>query len=1314
MLCMMIVFSCREDESENISSFQKNTQRVRFDEQSQEPLVQYILNADNEESKNCNLHIRKALDYAKIPFSVIPLKKFNQNFKIDSTTKVLAIYDVGLLTNQSYQQVLKFIAQGGTLFLPSFSSDEKFGFLAGVKSDANYSINQTATGYRFHLNMLPGLKNTRFQNKIRHFGLKQENFKDEIEIWASAYNNPEYPTIIRNQLGKGQIIAFNSSQYAEKQDRGLFFASILQGLPHIPYSIANVSSIFLDDFPAPLYDVYAETIQTEMNLSQAQFYTNVWWPDMIKLARDENIVYSTYPCFDYRNITQPPFLFKEWDHHSSTLKEHTNDVPAYLMSLALKEHQEIGLHGYNHVSLIASDWPNEDFMILSLESVEKKWIYSNYGKLPRTYVPPSNDIDSIGFSALEKAIPSIRYNCSLYIGEFEDGGGREFDPEPYNHHFFNFPRISSGYDINAEEEFNQHSLYLYTGIWSHFIHPDDVYQVPSDKNTSHGSYAYRNTKRLGWRTSKNGELGFLPLFKNYLEKTRKIYPFIRYQKVVDAAKHTENWRKSKVSYNFTPDSIQLKTSLQLTENYWFIYFPEAETTKIEAYLTHKNIPYSKRDFLLGSLFNIKTKSDQLTLPNYQKKSTPIDFQQILASYENYLDNHEEFIDESPDLPVEARIETLLLQQKKSGLSQKDWLALYQYLGWENREFEIWPLLEHSFQENPSRNLVNLSLLFTKNSDYSDADTRQRWMLRQAEFIDEQVELKLKYLIEFNEETNLDEITISAEEIVDIIEATTDEQTQEEYLYGLIDKHPALALKVFNNIEACGNLNNRLSESIAWFYKEKNDLEKAIAWSHCTPTINQEEVTEWRLENGEFMFLKQQNFPRYIAYLLQKNAPYALKEVINLTPCENKKLQSQATDLAYAFADQGSFRKALQWSECVQNFPEKDRLQWLYELGDLEKLASEYLSYIEKNPEDSEVKATMAQLYLYANQFDKSWKLASILKDSPEKTQLQVELNKEVLTIPEKNQFALLEVEPDFFLPEVRKKIEKKRRIQQNDFIETNSELISDLLKPTSFTNILAYGVRDKKLHTHTFGLTKYNAYALNIDTSSVNRNHYLYGIRYGFKTKERQEKINYVAKARVEFDRDQRVFYHLRVGASISKDSFFSSLQLFYRPAITGPAYSLGIYQTQVNVYEEWKINSNWNAIGSLEANHYDDKNVIDAMILTKLSYNLTLTKTSSFNPYLEGSGLLGNTNLEQGYPYWSAKERLYGGLGVSYNIKNDAQQIDVGIGAAMFLDTFSGSFQRYRATLSMPVFDSLFVNANAEFFTLENFIVFIITWTNA
>ena len=1297
-------WSCREEDQQSVFKASDPTARVQFDALSDQPLVEYILNPKNEESENCHLHIRKTLDYAKIPFGVISLKGFNGKATLSKTTKVVVIYDVGVLNDTAYQKILKFVSAGGTIFLPGYANDKKFGFLAGVKSDAPYSVDQTATGYRFQINMLPGVKDKTFQNKIPHYGLKRENFNEDVEVWATAYNQSDYPTIIHHRLGEGQIIAFNSSQFAEKQDRGLFFAAILKGLPNIPYSIANVSSIFLDDFPAPLYDVYAETVKTEMNLSQAQFYKNVWWPDMIQLAKEENVVYSTYPCFDYRNITQPPFLYKEWEHRSSTLKEHAGDAPDHLMSLALAENQEIGLHGYNHVSLVASDWPNEDFMILSLNSAEKKWISSGYGKLPRTYVPPSNNIDSLGFSALQKALPSIRYNCSLYIGDFEDGGGREFDPEPYNNHFFNFPRISSGYDIEPEEEFHQHSLYLYTGIWSHFIHPDDVYQVPSDKNTNHGNYAYRNSKRLGWRTSQNGELGFLPLFKKHLQKTKKLYPFVRYQKVVDAGKHTEKWRKSKVNYILTADSIQLKTTFEVNENYWFVYLPQAQIKPIETYLKEKKISFSKRGFLKGSLLNIKTQSKQLQLPYFIEPAKEIVFAEILASYEDYLDNYEELSEERSDLPVALRIETFRLQHQISGLSQDDWLTLYKYLGWENRALEIWPMLESSFQQQASRALVNLSLQFIKNSDYPDEETRQRWMLRQAKYVEEQPDLKLKYLLHFQEEKNLDELGISTEEIATIIRAEENAQTQEEYIYGLIEKDPELALEVLTKIDACANFSDALSESVAWFYKTHKHLEEAISWSRCTTKINQEEVTEWRLENGEYLFLKQQNFSRYIEYLLQKNAKYALKEVINLTPCEDEKLQSQATDLAYAFGDQGSFRKALQWSACVKDFPEKDRLQWLYELGDLQKLEAEYFSYIKTHPEDEAIKTTMAQLYLYANQFDKGWKLASTLKDSPEKDQLQTEFNKEVLNIPEKDQFALLDVEPDFFLPEVRKKIEKKKRIQQNDFIETNSELISDLLMPTSLTNIVAYGVRDKKQNTHTFGLTQYNAYALDVDTSAVNKDHYLYGIRYAFKTKERYEKLNYGAKARIELDQDQKLFYHLSAEASISKDSLFSSLQLFYRPAITGPAYSLGIYQTQLNVYEEWKINEHWNAIGNLEANHYDDKNVIDAMILASLSYNIPVTKFSSFNPYAEGSGLVGNTDLEQGYPYWSAKERLYGGLGVSYNIKNETKQIDIGIGAAMFLDTFSDSFQRYRGTLNMPVFDYLFVNANAEFFTIENF----------
>jgi hypothetical protein len=49
-------------------------------------------------------------------------------------------------------------------------------------------------------------------------------------------------------------------------DRGLLFAGVLKGLEGIPYPIANTATIFLDDFPAPQYEILAEPIKSEMNL----------------------------------------------------------------------------------------------------------------------------------------------------------------------------------------------------------------------------------------------------------------------------------------------------------------------------------------------------------------------------------------------------------------------------------------------------------------------------------------------------------------------------------------------------------------------------------------------------------------------------------------------------------------------------------------------------------------------------------------------------------------------------------------------------------------------------------------------------------------------------------------------------------------------------------------------------------------------------------------------------------------------------------------------------------------------------------------
>lgn len=62
------------------------------------------------------------------------------------------------------------------------------------------------------------------------------------------------------------------------------FSSVIKMLPHLPYRNANVGTIFLDDFPAPLYNTKLEPIATEYDVEQADFVANIWWPDMQKLA----------------------------------------------------------------------------------------------------------------------------------------------------------------------------------------------------------------------------------------------------------------------------------------------------------------------------------------------------------------------------------------------------------------------------------------------------------------------------------------------------------------------------------------------------------------------------------------------------------------------------------------------------------------------------------------------------------------------------------------------------------------------------------------------------------------------------------------------------------------------------------------------------------------------------------------------------------------------------------------------------------------------------------------------------------------------
>jgi hypothetical protein len=91
-------------------------------------------------------------------------------------------------------------------------------------------------------------------------------------------------------------------------------------------------------------------------------------------------------------------------------------------------------------------------------------------------------------------------------------------------------------------------MYLYTGIWTHFVHPDDVYQIPETADKTSAGYSLRNQYHLGWKKSKNSNKAFFPEFKSFLKQFTMTYPQMRFVNGGAGGNLVMNWRASRYSH----------------------------------------------------------------------------------------------------------------------------------------------------------------------------------------------------------------------------------------------------------------------------------------------------------------------------------------------------------------------------------------------------------------------------------------------------------------------------------------------------------------------------------------------------------------------------------------------------------------------------------------------------------------------------------------------------------------------------------------------------------------------------------------------
>jgi hypothetical protein len=261
--------------------------------------------------------------------------------------------------------------------------------------------------------------------------------------------------------------------FVGKEGRGVVGAaySLLQDV--VVYPVINASIFFLDDFPSPAPAGTNELIEQAYSMNIQDFYTNVWWPDMLALAKKYNIRYTAVMIETYEYNFAAPFD-----------KRFDNERHRYFGGQVLANGGELGQHGYNHVPLCLSEtgvnqsqeypgWPTTESMQLSVY----EWLRFEKSIFPdnvvTTYVPPSNMLCADSRLWLPAVLPDLKVIASLYINDTEHSAyAQEFTEASDG--IIEVPRIASDYepdDVARYEVTNELGLHY---INSHFVHPDDI------------------------------------------------------------------------------------------------------------------------------------------------------------------------------------------------------------------------------------------------------------------------------------------------------------------------------------------------------------------------------------------------------------------------------------------------------------------------------------------------------------------------------------------------------------------------------------------------------------------------------------------------------------------------------------------------------------------------------------------------------------------------------------------------------------------------------------------------------------------------
>ena len=359
----------------------------------------------------------------------------------------------------------------------------------------------------------------------------------------------QVPLVWSTTLGSGRIVMDNIGIYG-KVVRGFYAASYSLLGSAQAYPVINSAAFYLDDFPSPVPGGDGTYIRRDYGMNIGEFYSKVWWPDLVQLAQQYGIRFTGVMIENYEDDTA-----------SAPVQQRDLQQFRYFGSLLLRQGGELGFHGYNHQPLVLPDtdyqdrysyhpWPDTAAMLNGLQELLRFQQEALPYAAGSVYVPPSNILSAAGRQLLSREIPQILTIASKYFGDGTD--------LPYVQEFgvaedgiVEQPRIVSGsmagdsyMRLAAVSELNMHY------VSTHFMHPDDLLDV--DRGAAEG-----------WQAYKTG-------LQDYLQWLTTAVPDLRMQTGTECSGAIQRYAGLNVSMETTADAWNL-TLGNFVDEAWLLF-----------------------------------------------------------------------------------------------------------------------------------------------------------------------------------------------------------------------------------------------------------------------------------------------------------------------------------------------------------------------------------------------------------------------------------------------------------------------------------------------------------------------------------------------------------------------------------------------------------------------------------------------------------------------------------------------------------------------------------------------------------------------